>query len=560
LNQVPGAPFKKEAFVMLVTKAASYAEVYNTFRWALPERYNIAWDVCDRHAAVPDKLALIHQQSDGRVRHYTFREMRHYANQLANVFLASGLTQGDRVMLLLAQHPVTAFAHVACWKAGLVSVPASILFGVDALEYRLKHSGAKLLITDLANVAKIQELRPRVPSLETVLLIDGKDEQAASMWELMLRASDTFETLALTPDTPAFINYTSGTTGWPKGALQGHRSMLGHMPGVEVLYDFYPQQGDLLWSPADWSWLAGLMDVLMPAWFHGKPVLTYHATGFDAEYALSMMGRHNVRNVLLTPTVLKLIRQVPDARRRHGVNLRSVISGSEAVGKELLQEMNATFNVTINEGFGQTECNMVLGNCASLGHTKIGSLGSAMPGHIAAIVDDWGIPLSTGELGNIAFKRPDPVMLLKYWENEEATQEKFADDWLITGDLGMVDEDGFFWFKGRTDDLIKSSGYRIGPAEIEDAISRHPSVVRAAVIGVPDEQRSEIVKAFVVLADNFVGSEVLKEEIRLSVRDRLAKHEYPREIEFVDSLPMTTTGKVMRRELRDRETQRRQSI
>ena len=544
---------------MLVTKAASYAEVYNAFRWRLPERYNIAWDVCDRHAEVPEKLALIYQQSDGVVRRYTFRDMQRYANQLANTMQASGLVQGDRVMLLLAQHPVTAFAHVACWKAGLVSVPASVLFGVDALEYRLRHSGAKLLITDLANVAKIQELRCRVPSLETVLLIDGKEEQAASMWELMMRASDAFETLALTPDTPAFINYTSGTTGWPKGALQGHRSMIGHMPGVEVLYDFYPQEGDLLWSPADWSWLAGLMDVLMPAWFHGKPVLTYQATGFDAEYALSMMGRHNVRNVLLTPTVLKLIRQVPDAGRRFGVKLRSVISGGEAVGKDLLQEMNATFNLTINEGFGQTECNMVLGNCASLGHTKIGSLGSAMPGHVAAIVDDAGIPLHAGELGNIAFKRPDPVMLLEYWHNDKATSEKFAGDWLITGDLGVVDDEGFFWFKGRSDDLIKSSGYRIGPTEIEDAISCHPSVARAAVIGVPDEHRFEIIKAFVILGVGHVGSDGLKEEIRLAVRDRLAKHEYPREIEFVDSLPMTTTGKVIRRELREREAKRKEA-
>ncbi|MDP9084452.1 MAG: AMP-binding protein, partial [Pseudomonadota bacterium] len=430
-------------------------------------------------------------------------------------------------------------------------------FGGDALEYRLNHSGAKVVITDLANLEKIQDLRVRTPGLETVFVIDGKGEHAGSLWESMNCASDAFETLPLTPDTPAFINYTSGTTGWPKGALQGHRCMLGHMPGVEVLYDFYPQKGDLLWSPADWSWLAGLMDVLMPAWFYGNPVLTYHATSFDAEQAMSMMARHNVRNVLLTPTVLKLIRQIPGARKRFGVNLRSIISGSEAVGKELLEEMNAVFNVTINEGFGQTECNMVLGNCASLGHTKTGSLGSAMPGHVAAIVDDAGVVLQPGELGNIAFKRPDPVMLLEYWQNAKASSEKFAGDWLITGDLGICDEDGFFWFRGRADDLIKSSGYRIGPAEIEDAISCHPKVLRAAVIGIPDAERSEIVKAFVVLVADQQGSEELKDEIRLSVRNRLAKHEYPREIEFVDSLPMTNTGKIIRRELREREKHRR---
>jgi acetyl-CoA synthetase len=543
---------------MLITQAASYAEVYSAFRWTVPERYNIAWDVCDRHAGSDDKVALIHQQPDGKVRYYTFREMQRYANQLANVLTTLGVLQGDRVMLILPQHPVTAFAHLACWKAGMVSVPTSVLFGVDALEYRLRHSGAKVVITDSANAAKIEELRERVPTLERTLIIDGNDFGALSMRALMQRASDRFDTLPLSPDTPAFINYTSGTTGWPKGALHGHRCMIGHMPGLEVLYDFFPHEGDLLWSPADWSWLAGLMDVLMPAWFHGKPVLTYEAKGFDAEYALAMMGRHHVRNTLLTPTVLKLLRQVPDARRRFGVNLRSIISGSEAVGKDLLEAMSATFAVTINEGFGQTECNVVLGNCASLNHMKIGSLGVAMPGHVAAIVDDGGQKLRAGDLGNLAFKRPDPVMLLKYWNDEKATQEKFAGDWLITGDLGTVDDEGFFWFKGRSDDLIKSSGYRIGPAEIEDAISRHPGVLRAAVIGVPDNKRNEIVKAFVVLAPGRAASDALKEEITLSVRDRLAKHEYPREIEFVESLPMTTTGKVMRRELREREKQRGQ--
>jgi len=542
---------------MLVSKAPTYAEVYRSFRWTLPDKYNIAWDVCDRHAKEPDSIALIHRQPDGEVRNYSFREMQRFANQLANVFVAFGLKRGDRVMLLLPQHPVTAFANVGCWKAGLISVPTSVLFGAGALEYRLNNSGAKLVITDRLNAEKIALLRDRTPTLEAVFSIDGRADGALSLWETMDRASDAFETLALTPNTPAFINYTSGTTGWPKGALQGHRSMIGHMPGVEVLYDFYPQQDDLLWSPADWSWLAGLMDVLMPAWFHGKPVLTYHATSFDAEYALEMMGRHNVRNVLLTPTVLKLIRQVRNPVQRFGVRLRSIISGTEAVGKELLEEMNSTFNVTINEGFGQTECNMVLGNCASLGHTKIGSLGSAIPGHVAAIVDDGGNPLPPGELGNIAFKAPDPVMLLEYWHNETASREKFAGDWLITGDLGIADEDGFFWFRGRSDDLIKSSGYRIGPAEIEDAISCHPKVLRAAVIGIPDAERNEIIKAYVVLAKNHTGSEELKDEIRLSVRNRLAKHEYPREIEFVESLPMTTTGKIIRRELRDRELLKR---
>ena len=433
-----------------------------------------------------------------------------------------------------------------------MSVPTSILFGVDGVEYRLKDSGAAVAITDAANLPKLTEARHAAPELRAVFCIDGAADGAPSLLAEMARASDRFETLALTPDTPAFINYTSGTTGWPKGTLQGHRSMLGHMPGLELLYDFFPQPDDLLWSPADWSWLAGLMDVLMPAWFHGVPVLTFPMAGFDPERALEMMGRHRVRNTLLTPSVLRLIRHVPDPKARFGLDLRSIISGSEAVGKDLLEEMSARFNVTVNEGFGQTECNVVLGNCASLDHMRIGALGSALPGHVAAIVDDGGTPLAPGELGNIAFKRPDPVMLLEYWRKPEATAAKFAGDWLLTGDLGVADEEGFFWFRGRADDVITSAGYRIGPAEIEDAIARHPKVVRAAVVGVPDPQRTEIIKAYVVLTEGAEPSGALADEIRASVRDRLAKHEYPRLVEFIDALPMTNTGKVIRRTLRDR--------
>jgi len=545
--------FTHEKHAVLITHAATYAEVYDTFKWRLPERYNIAWDVCDRHAKT-DRIALIHHEAGDRVRSYSFREIQRLANQLANVFTSRGLVRGDRVMLLLPQHPVTAFAHVACWKVGLISVPTSVLFGADGLEYRLNDSGAKLLITDSSNLSKATEAAVRTPALEHILSIElGDGSGVSSLWDEMSRASDSFETLALTPDTPAFINYTSGTTGWPKGTLQGHRSMLGHMPGLEVLYDFYPQERDLLWSPADWSWLAGLMDVLMPAWFHGKPILTFPMIGFDPERALSMIGRHHVRNVLLTPSVLRLIRKVPDPRGRFGVDLRSVISGSEAVGKELLEEMSALLGVTINEGFGQTECNVVLGNCASLNHMRVGALGSALPGHVAAIVDDAGTPLPAGMLGNIAIRKPDPVMLLEYWRKPEATKEKFAGDWLLTGDLGVRDDDGFFWFRGRADDLITSAGYRIGPTEIEDAIARHPDVMAAAVIGVPDTERTEIIKAFVVVAADVEPSEKLADEIRASVRDRLARHEYPRLIEFVTSLPMTNTGKIIRRELRDRE-------
>jgi acetyl-CoA synthetase len=334
--------------------------------------------------------------------------------------------------------------------------------------------------------------------------------------------------------------------------------MLGHMPGNEMMYDFLPQPGDVMWSPADWSWLAGLMDVLMPAWFCGLPVLTYRNTTFDPEEAFRLMGKHRVTVSLLTPTMLRRMGQVRDPVQRHGLQLRAVASGGESVGRETLEWADRTLGVRVNEVYGQTECNLVLGNCWQALPPKPGSLGRAMPGHVAAIVDDEGRELAPGEVGQIAFKRPDPVMMLEYWRNPQATAKKYAGDWLLSGDLGRCDENGYFWYQSRADDVITSAGYRIGPGEIEDALNGHPAVAMSAVIGVPDAVTTESIKAYVVLRPGHVGDAVLVNAIRESVRSRLARHETPREIEFVDALPMTATGKIMRRELR--ESARKQKL
>jgi acetyl-CoA synthetase len=531
----------------------NYDELYEAFRWNIPERYNIAADVCDRHARDPGKVALIGVGDDGKTWEMTFREVQRRANQLANLLLSLGLVRGDRVMLLLGQNAWTAIGHVACWKAGLISVPASTLFAADAIAYRLNTVGVRIVITDLANLPTVEKARLRAPAVEHVFLIDGAGPNAASLPATLEAARDSFENIDTAADDPAFLNFTSGTTGNPKGALQAHRSMLGHLPGVELGLDSFPQPGDCMWSPADWAWLAGLMDVLMPAWFHGVPVLTFRAPRFDPEQAFTMMGRHRVRTALLTPTMLRVMRQIPDPVRRYGIDLRAIISGGESVGKDLHEWANDTLGAPVNEMFGQTECNLVLGSSSSIMPVKPGALGRAIPGHVAAIVDDEGQPLPTGEIGNLAFHSPDPVMMLEYWENPEATRSKYADGWLITGDLARCDDDGYFWFHGRADDVITSSGYRIGPCEIEDALARHPDVVMAAVVGVPDPVRTESIKAFIVLKQGTPPSPTLVENIRDFVRDHLAKHEVPRDIEFVTALPMTTTGKILRRELREIE-------
>jgi len=539
---------------MLITRAKTFEEIRRAFRWQLPERMNIATAVCDRHASQrPDSVALLHEHGDGKVATFSFRDVQRLANQCAHMFeQLLHLQRGDRVMIYLGQDPATAVAHVACWKAGLVSVPTSLLFGTDALEYRLRDSGAKALITDAAHLPTVAAVRDRVPDLQTVLLTDGQTADTLPLWDTLARASDAYDTVALTPDTPAFINYTSGTTGQPKGALQGHRSILGHMPGNEMMYDFLPQPGDVMWSPADWSWLAGLMDVLMPAWFCGLPVLTYRNPTFDPEEACRLMGKHRVTVSLLTPTMLRRMGSVRDPVQRHGLHLRAVASGGESVGRETLEWADRTLGVRVNEVFGQTECNLVLGNCWQVLPPKPGSLGRAMPGHVAAIVDDEGRELPPGTVGQIAFRRPDPVMMLEYWRNPQATAKKYAGDWLLTGDLGHCDDDGYFWYQSRADDVITSAGYRIGPGEIEDALNGHPAVAMSAVIGVPDPVTTESIRAYVVLRPGVVGDAALVDAIRDSVRTRLARHETPRAIEFVDALPLTATGKIMRRELRAR--------
>lgn len=534
----------------------TYDQLYASFRWNIPERYNIAADVCDRHARDPGRVALIGTDAGGEVWEMTFREVQRRANQLANLFVSLGLVRGDRVMLLLGQNAWTAIGHVACWKAGLISVPASILFASDAIAYRLNTVGIRVAITDLANLPTLEQARLLAPTLEHVFLADGAAPGAPSLPDTLEAARDSFENVDTAAEDPAFLNFTSGTTGNPKGALQAHRSMLGHLPGIDLGFDSFPQPGDCMWSPADWAWLAGLMDVLMPAWFHGVPVLTFRAPRFDPEQAFAMMGRFRVRTALLTPTMLRVMRQIPDPIKRYGVDLRAIISGGESVGKELHEWASGALGAPINEMFGQTECNLVLGSNGSIMPVKPGSLGRAAPGHVAAIVDDDGQPLPAGTTGNLAFRSPNPVMMLEYWQNPEATRNKYADGWLITGDTASCDEDGYFWFHGRADDVITSAGYRIGPSEIEDALARHPAVVMAAAVGVPDPVRTESIKAFVILKEGTVPSPLLVEEIRNSVRSHLAKHEVPRDIEFVATLPMTTTGKILRRELREMERAR----
>ena len=523
-----------------------YDALYRQFRWNIPARYNIGVDVCDRWAARdPRRLAILHMRADGSTDKITYGWLRETSNRLANVLFAHGVARGDRVAIFMPQAPEVAVAHIAIYKLGAVVLPIAILFGPDALTYRLQNSGAKALLTNAQGLTKFEEIRAEVPDVTCVLSVDG------GFADLLGKAASDFTPVDTLAEDPAMMIYTSGTTGQPKGALHAHRVLLGHLPGAELPHYPFPQKGDSYWTPADWAWAGGLLDVLLPSLHHGVPVIARKSEKFDPEEAFALMAKAGIRNAFIPPTALRMMRAVPSPQGRYAFKLRSVASGGESLGIEALEWGKQAFGLTINEFYGQTECNLVLGSCAQLGMFKPGAIGKPVPGHTVAVIGRDGELLKAGEVGQIAVKRPDPVMFLEYWGRPEATRDKFIGDWMTTGDQGVMDEDGYISFVGRDDDVITSAGFRIGPGEIEDCLLRHPAVALAAAVGKPDPVRTEIVKAFIVLKDGYAPSDALAGEIQGFVKTRLSAHEYPREVAFIVQMPMTTTGKVIRRLLRE---------
>ena len=535
----------------VLPRLADYDALFGGFRWPVLATCNIGIEVCDRWAAHdPGRVALIDARSDGVCEEVSYGALRDRSNRIANALRALGVGRGDRVAIMLPQGPSVAAVHVAIYKLAAMALPLSILFGVDALSYRLRNAGAKALITDARRAEKLAAIRPELPDLATVLCIDGPADGALGLPDMLARASAAFTPEMTLPDDPALMIYTSGTTGQPKGAVHGHRVLLGHLPGIEFPHEFLPQPGDRMWTPADWAWAGGLLNILLPGLYYGVPVVSWRAERFDPEEAFALMARANVRNAFIPPTALRIMRSAPHPRGRHALALRTVGSGGEALGVETYEWGRDALGLVINEFYGQTECNLVAGSCAAIGVSRPGAIGKPIPGHRVGVIRPDGSLCEPGETGEIAVKRPDPVMFLGYWGRPDATREKFIGDWMTTGDQGVMDGDGYLTFVGRDDDVITSSGYRIGPAEIEDCLIRHPAVALAAVVGKPDTVRTEIVKAFVVLKPGVAASDALAADIRDFVKQRLSAHEYPREVAFIDAMPMTTTGKVIRRLLR----------
>lgn len=536
----------------MLPKAKDFETLSRDFRWQIPPRYNIGVDISDKWAAQdPDRPAIIHVSGDGRTETFSFGWLSATSNRLANALRAHGVARGDRIVIFLPQSPEVAACHAAIYKLGAIALPVAIVFGPEALSYRLQNSGAKAIITNAQGGTKLAEIRAEAPNLKLVLSIEGAADGVEDFHGLLSRASSDFTPENTSPNDPALMIYTSGTTGQPKGALHAHRVLLGHLPGVELPHDLFPQPGDRFWTPADWAWAGGLLDVLLPSLHFGVPVVSRKFDKFDPDDAYALMAKHDIRNVFIPPTALRMLRSAKSPRGRFEIKLRTLGSGGESLGAETYEWGKEAFDLVINEFYGQTECNLVLCSCAMLGVSKPGAIGKPTPGHNVAVIKDDGTVCKAGELGQIAVKRPNPVMFLEYWERPEATRDKFIGDWMLTGDQGMMDDEGYFHFVGRDDDVITSAGYRIGPGEIEDCLIRHPAVALAAVVGKPDPIRTEIVKAFIQLKPGIVASDTLASEIQNFVRTQLAAHEYPREVAFVESMPMTTTGKVIRRLLRE---------
>ena len=522
--------------VIELSHFANWENARAGFRWPRPARFNIAEACCDRWARTePGRTALVLADDAGQPTSLSYGGLLRSANRVANALVALGVGPGDAVAIHLGQRLETVLTHLAVYKIGALAVPLAAVFGPDAISTRLARSGARVIVTTVDGAARCAETQAMR------LTVDGAADGATALAPLVETAGETFATAATGPDDPAMMIFTSGTTGQPKAAVHGHRVLIGHLPGVQMHHDLLPRPGDRLWTPADWAWAGGLLNVLLPGLCLGVPVVAQRADRFDPDEAIDWMRTAGVRNAFIPPTALRMMRDTsPD------LALRSVGSGGEQLGAATFDWARTRLGLTVNEFYGQTEANLVLSSCAAWGIAAPGVIGRAVPGHTVAIVDEAGQPRADGQQGTIAVAGPDPVMFLGYHRDPEATARKFRGRFMMTGDQGIAGPEGIV-FVGRDDDVITSSGYRIGPGEIEDCLVGHPAVALAAVVGKPDPVRGEVVAAFVKLRGDREENEALKASIQAHVRERLSAHEYPRAVTFVDEIPLTSTGKVIRR-------------
>ena len=586
-----------------------YAAMQHSFGWSVPANFNMAQVCSQRWAAQPDaaqRTAIIEHHTGGAHRSYSYAQLQQAADDVSFRLHAMGVQKGDRVAIVLPQRFETAVAYIAVMQMGAVAMPLSLLFGPDALSYRLNDSEAVVALVDGASLEQVLQVKGECIALREVVRLDALQIQdtggrhvahegkASASYANSKKSKHSFIPVITQADDAAVLIYTSGTTGPPKGALIPHRALIGNLTGFvcsQNWFGFSPtvkvnsQQlptskfPSVFWSPADWAWTGGLMDALLPTLYFGRPIVAFNGR-FSPELAFRLMQSHQVTHTFLFPTALKaMMKAYPSPRSQFKLQLQAMMSAGEAVGDAVFAYCQKQLGVTVNEMFGQTEINYIVGNCAmewagGAGQTPVahrhnagwpakpGSMGKGYPGHRVAVIDEDGNECPVGVPGDVALHRfnqhgePDPIFFLGYWKNPRSTQGKFTGDWCRTGDLAVRDKDGYLWYQGRADDVFKAAGYRIGPSEVENCLVKHPAVANAAVVPKPDPERGALVKAYVVLAPGFQASEALIAELQTHVRGKLAPYEYPKEIEFIAELPMTTTGKVQRRVLRLQEEER----
>ena len=563
-----------------------YQAIHRGFGWKVPTRFNMAQACCGQWAAQPATARRVaireHVAGQGLGRSWTFGQLQQDANRLSRVLTANGVGRGDRVAIVLPQRYETAVAYMAVLQMGAVAMPLSMLFGPEALSFRINDSQARVAVCDESTVQALQQARPDCPGLQVLMGVAGAAQLAdLNLDQAMAASQSTFKPVSTLAEDPAVLIYTSGTTGNPKGALIPHRALIGNLTGFvcsQNWFGFDPTDARrpskaVFWSPADWAWTGGLMDALLPSLYFGRPIVAFNGR-FSPEVAFEILQSQGVTHTFLFPTALKaMMKAVPEVKGRYRLKLQAMMSAGEAVGDAVFGYCQAQMGVTVNEMFGQTEINYVVGNCARLWPAKPGSMGKGYPGHQVAVIDEAGQLCPPGTPGEVAVNRfdvhgqPDPVFFLGYWNNDKATKAKYTGDWCRTGDMAVCDEDGYLWYQGRTDDMFKAAGYRIGPGEIENCLVKHPAVANAAVVPKPDADRGAVVKAYVVLSPDWLSrrpagsgqasfDDAVRRELQAHVRGLLAPYEYPKEIEFIDQLPMTTTGKVQRRVLRLQEEAR----
>ena len=535
----------------------SWDQLRANFKWEIPPKMNAAFYACDVHAEDTSKVAILHEDYLGHRGKITFAELKRFSNRLANLLHSRGIRKGDRVAICLSQRPETIISHLAVWKLGAVSMPLTVLFGTDGLKFRLRNSDAKIAIVEDAILDTLHSIQPELTDLEGVIVVGESRLQAneVEFWKSLNQMPSHLETLILNSDDNMFLTYTGGTTGDPKGVVHKHSFIFHCAAHYGALGNAEIRAGDVFWNPADYAWIAPLFDLAFPALFYGRPVLTYRGgKKFDPEKAFKLIADYGLTNIYIPPTGLRMMRRVDRPHERFNLSsVRVLVSGGESLGRAVPEWAAVTFSpeTVVHEIYGQSEGTLLTMNCQKYFDYKY-NIGKAIPGLEIEILDDEGNVLPCGETGELAVRAFDgnPIVLKEYWKQPAETKAKFKGNWMLTGDLVIKDEDNYFTFVSRKDDIIISSGYRIGPVEVEDTILKHPAVLEAGVIGVPDEVRGEVPKAFISLRAGYEASQDLKREIQNLVKEKLAKHEYPRKIEFIADIPKTTTGKVRRRDLR----------